>query len=64
MALTVEELLKAGGKLPAKSKHLKKMHISESQKYALRILGILADAPDQNTRFLALGKAERMLKRK
>lgn len=63
MALTVEELLKAGGKLPAKS-NLKKMHISESQKYALRILGILADAPDQNTRFLALGKAERMLKRK
>ena len=56
-----EEFLKAGGKLP---KGARTVHAAMVDQLALRVLGVLADAPSQEIRRKALEKARRMLGRR
>ena len=60
MGIPIDEFKKAGGKLP---KNLK-IPNTVVDSYALKILGILADAPDNETRRRALEKARRMLSKR
>lgn len=57
---TIEEVLKAGGNLKG-IKGLGKTTKPLVDTLALKILGALADTPDQETRRRALEKARRML---
>lgn len=56
-----EEFLKAGGRLPKGSKAV---YTAVVDQLALKVLGVLADAPSQEVRRKALEKARRMLGRR
>lgn len=57
--LSVEEVLKAGGRVK-----LPKGQVSPlTEQYALKILGLLADLPDYKSRMRSLKAAIRMLQR-
>lgn len=57
----VDNFLKAGGKLPRQAKGAQAALVDQ---LALRVLGVLADAPSQEVRRKALEKARRMLGRR
>jgi len=59
-ALTYEDLVKSGATLP---KELQKasLHKVEIETYAMKIVGLLADAPNNNVRRKAVDRARRML---
>lgn len=57
--LSVQEVVKAGGKV-----HLGRQANPLVDSLACKIVGVLADAPDQETRRRALNKALRMLSRR
>lgn len=56
-----EEFLRAGGKLP---KGVSGVQAALVDQLALKVLGVLADAPTQQVRRKALEKARRMLGRR
>ncbi|KKN65509.1 hypothetical protein LCGC14_0481130 [marine sediment metagenome] len=60
--VALEDFLAAGGKLP-KGENTKHTDPAKVQKYAMKIVGVLANAPDQATRVQALGKAMAMIVR-
>ena len=59
--LHVDDFLKAGGKLPREASRAQAGLVDQ---LALRVLGVLADAPSQEVRRKALEKARRMLGRR
>ena len=60
MTTNLDESLKAGGKLP---KELQKasLYKKEIEAYAMKIVGLLADAPNNNVRRKSVDKARRMI---
>ena len=57
----VDDFLKAGGRLPREASRAQAGLVDQ---LALRVLGVLADAPSQTIRRKALEKARRMLGRR
>jgi len=62
MAISIKELKKAGAKLtPELKKALAAEERQQVDQLALKVLGVLADAPSQEVRRKALEKARRMI---
>jgi len=57
----VDDFLKAGGRLPREARSAQAALVDQ---LALKVLGVLADAPSQEVRRKALEKARRMLGRR
>jgi len=56
--ITVDDFVKGGGRLPREARWAQVELVNQ---LALKVLGVLADAPSQEVRRKALEKARRML---